>query len=320
MEQQEYTTLGQTDILISRLGIGTWAWGDRIFWGYGREYTENDVRAAFEASLEAGINFFDTAEIYGRGHSEYLIGKFISEYPPRTEQPIVIATKFFPYPWRLWKSSLLKALEQSLRRLNLNQVHLYQIHWPFPPVPLETWASALADGVDKRLTKAVGVSNFNAKQMLRVHTVLIKRGVVLASNQVEYSLLNRSIEFNGLLSLCNDLGITCIAYSPLAQGILSGKYTPLSPPGGARARRYNRNFLTHIDPLLRLLREIGHAHEGKTPAQVALNWIICKGAIPIPGAKNAQQARDNAGALGWRLTPEEVAELDKVSSRILQEQ
>ncbi len=320
MEQQEYTTLGQTEILISRLGIGTWAWGDRLFWGYGREYNESDVRAAFEISLEAGINFFDTAEIYGQGHSEYLIGKFIAEHPPETEKPVVIATKFFPYPWRLWKDSLHKALERSLRRLNLKQVDLYQIHWPFPPVPLETWASALADVVERGLTKAVGVSNFNAKQMLRVHAVLIKRGVVLASNQVEYSLLNRTIEFNGLLSLCKELRITCIAYSPLAQGILSGKYTPLSPPGGARARRYNRKFLTLITPLVRLLGEIGQSHGGKTPAQVALNWIICKGAIPIPGAKNAKQAQENAGALGWRLTPDEVAELDKLSSRILQGQ
>jgi aryl-alcohol dehydrogenase-like predicted oxidoreductase len=319
LNQQEYTFLGQTNILISRLGVGTWAWGDRLFWGYGREYTESDVRAAFTTSLEAGINFFDTAEIYGQGRSERLLGKFASEFSGNTQRPIIIATKFFPYPWRLWKGSLQKALEASLRRLNMEQVHLYQIHWPFPPVPLETWASALADMVERGLTQAVGVSNYNLNQMRRAHAVLIKRGIVLASNQVEYSLLNRSIEFNGLLSLCNDLGITCIAYSPLAQGVLSGKYTPLSPPSGARARRYNRRSLTRIDPLLRLLREIGHAHGGKTCAQVALNWIICKGALPIPGAKNAQQAQENAAALGWRLSPEEVAELDKVSLRIHQE-
>ncbi|MCS6911395.1 MAG: aldo/keto reductase, partial [Anaerolineales bacterium] len=118
-----------------------------------------------------------------------------------------------------------------------------------------------------------------------------------------------------LLALCHELDIRFIAYSPLEQGLLTGKYTPQNPPPGIRSQRY-RNLLARIQPLITALREIGEAHGGKTPAQVALNWCICKGTLPIPGAKNAKQAEQNAGALGWRLTQEEVARLDRVSLEV----
>lgn len=133
---------------------------------------------------------------------------------------------------------------------------------------------------------------------------------------MEYSLLHRKPEQNGVLATCQELGITLIAYSPLAQGLLTGKYSPENPPPGLRGLRYGRRRLRAIAPLLRLLQSIGEAHGGKTPAQVALNWLICKGAVPIPGAKDARQARENAGALGWRLTPEEVERLDQVSGNL----
>jgi aryl-alcohol dehydrogenase-like predicted oxidoreductase len=142
--------------------------------------------------------------------------------------------------------------------------------------------------------------------------------VPLASNQVHYSLLNRGIERSGLLALCRELGVTVIAYSPLEKGMLTGKYTPDNLPGGLRNRMYQRAYLERIRPLIQRLRELGEAHGGKSPAQVALNWIICKGAIPIPGAKNARHARDNAGALGWRLSDDEVAELDHLSDKVAQ--
>jgi aryl-alcohol dehydrogenase-like predicted oxidoreductase len=138
----------------------------------------------------------------------------------------------------------------------------------------------------------------------------------LVSNQVQYNLLHREPERDGLLDLCRDLDITLIAYSPLAMGVLTGKYTPENPPSGIRGRRYKRQFLTQIQPLIALLVEIGQAHGGKIPAQVALNWLMCKGAVPIPGAKNARQAEENVGALGWRLADEEVAALDAASEAI----
>ncbi len=321
LPSSETVQLGKTGIRVPPLGAGTWQWGDSTFWGYGKGYAEDQIRAAFEASLAAGIDFFDTAEMYGQGKSERFLGRFISgdgaaiAAGNRREDGSrpVIATKFMPWPWRLGKGALLAALRASLGRLGLAQVDLYQIHWPVPPVPLETWAEALADAVAAGLTRAVGVSNCNADQMRRVHAVLARRGALLASNQVEYSLLHRAPERNGLYQACRELGVTLIAYSPLAKGMLTGKYTPANPPPGFRGRRYRPDALAGIQPLIGLLREIGQAHGDRTPSQVALNWVICKGALPIPGAKNARQAQDNAGALSWRLSEDEVAALDAAS-------
>ena len=311
-EPMETVQLGKTGVRVTPLGIGTWQWGDSMMWGYGKNYAEAEIRAAFDASLAAGITFFDTAELYGQGKSERFLGRFISGHGNRP----IVATKFMPLPWRLGKGALVAALRKSLDRLRLPQVDLYQIHWPFPPRPVEFWVDGLADAVAAGLTRAVGVSNYNAEQTRRAHAVLARRGVPLASNQVEYSLLQRAPERNGLLAACRELGVTLIAYSPLAKGMLTGKYTPANPPPGLRGRRYRGDYLARIQPLIGLLREIGAAHGGKNPNQVALNWLICKDAIPIPGAKNARQVQENAGALGWRLTADEVAALDAASERV----
>ncbi len=233
-----------------------------------------------------------------------------------SEETLIVATKFMPYPWRLTRKTLVNALQESLERLELPAVDLYQIHWPFPPLPVETWADGLADAMEAGLARAVGVSNYNEEQMRRTHLALSKRGFPLASNQVEYSLLNRKVEINGLFQACQELGVTLIAYSPIAKGVLTGKYTPEKTPPGMRGYNYNKSRLAKVQPLIRLMRETGQAHGGKSPAQVALNWLICKGAVPIPGAKNARQAQENAGALGWRLADEEVTALDEASSKI----
>lgn len=311
-DSSDTTNLGKTDIKIPRLGIGAWSWGDKFIWGYGRDYQEEDIHAAFDVSLDAGINFFDTAEVYGQGQSEKYLGSFLSNAKER----IVIATKFMPYPWRWTKKTLLTALKNSLNRLKLDTVDLYQIHIPLPPVSIETWAEALAEAVDAGLARAVGVSNFTEDQMRQAYLVLSKRGIPLASNQVEYSLLNRKVETNGLLSTCQELGITLIAYSPLAKGLLTGKYSPDNPPPGIRRRYYNTTLLYKIQPLIKQLRFIGQKHDGKTPAQVALNWLICKNAVPIPGAKTSRQAVENAGALRWRLEDNEINLLDELSQNI----
>ena len=311
LQQSEETPipLGKTDVRVPSLGIGTWAWGDRLYWGYGRGYTDADLEAAFQASLAAGITFFDTAEIYGRGRSERFLGRFIAA----TVKPVVVATKFAPLPWRLRRKSLVNALRRSLNRLGMERVDLYQVHWPALPVSIETWMDVMADAVEAGLTRAVGVSNYGLPQMVRAYEALARRGVPLASNQVEYSLLHRGPESNGVLAACRELGVTLIAYSPLALGVLTGKYTLDNPLPWLRRRRFGRRRLARIQPLIQMLRKIGEAHDGKTPSQVALNWTICKGTIPIPGAKNAAQAQENAAALGWRLTPDEVAELDEAS-------
>ncbi len=308
----ETITLGNTEIRISPLGIGTWAWGDRFFWNYGSDYSAEDVRAAFVAAVETGINFFDTAEVYGMGRAE----RFLGELTAQTTEPVVIATKFFPFPWRVRRAAMKRALHLSLKRLGKESVDLYQIHFPWPPRSPDFWVRALGEMVQAGLTKAAGVSNFNAEQMRRAHAILAAQGIPLASNQVHYSLLHRAPETNGVLAACKELGITLIAYSPLEMGLLTGKYSPENPPRGIRSRRYTKAYLARIQPLIGLMREIGRAHGNKTPAQVALNWVICKGAVPIPGAKNARQAESNAGALGWRLTEEEIAALDNASAQI----
>lgn len=304
--------LGKSDVHVTSLGLGAWSWGDRLIWSFGRTHTKDDVIDAFHSSLEAGINFIDTAESYGSGRSERILGELI----PSSATPLVLATKFMPFPWRITARSMRKALEASLERLKLPSVDLYQVHFPLPPVSIETWADALADMVSLGLVRAVGVSNFNEIQMRRAYTTLAKRGIPLASNQVEYSLIKRTIEWNGLLKLCQDLGISVISYSPLAKGALTGKYSTEKPMPGIRSTFYPRTFLAKIQGLVRLMREIGLEHDGKTPAQVALNWCICKGTIPIPGAKNLSQAQENSGGLGWKLSEHDVAVLDKASEAL----
>ncbi len=308
----ERVRLGNSDLEISRIGIGTWAWGNRLIWNYGREYGEPELREAFAATLNAGIDFFDTAEVYGKGMSERFLGRFIRESGARP----VVASKFMPYPWRLRRRSLRSALEQSLDRLGMSSVDLYQVHWPSPPLSIETWMEAMADAVKDGLISTVGVSNFTISQMRRAHDTLAKRGIPLASNQVQFSLLHRGPEKGGLLATCRELGVTLIAYSPLAMGILTGKYTPAKPPPGFRGRRYRPNRLIRIQSLIEKMKEFGDAHGGRTPAQVALNWCVCKDTVPIPGAKDGNQAEENVGAIGWRLTEEEVRDLDILSARV----
>jgi aryl-alcohol dehydrogenase-like predicted oxidoreductase len=302
------------------MGTGTWAWGDRLMWGFGRGYSVEDLYAVFRESISAEIRLFDTAEVYGRGRSESYLGRFLAAYADEvgeTRQPVYIASKFAPFPWRLSRKSLLKALNNSLKRLGVERVDLYQMHMQLPPIAIETWMEAMTEAVQSGKIDAVGISNYDRSQMQRAYEVLSQEGALLASNQVEYHLLNRAIETNGLLKHCSDLGVTVIAYSPLAMGILSGKYTVENPPSGPRGRRYSRRFLAQTEPLITLLKKVGAAHAGKTAAQVAINWTICKGTLPIPGAKTIDQIEQNVGVVGWSLTDEEVALLDETSDRVL---
>ena len=309
---QDLVPLGKTDIKITTVGVGAWAWGDRMIWGYGGgSYDDSDIRAAFDVSLANGTNWFDTAEVYGFGKSEKFLGKFL----PSATDEVLIATKFFPFPWRFSKPDLLRALEKSLKRLQRNQVDLYQIHVPIGRWSKPAYVSALVDALETGLTRAVGVSNFNTEKTRLAHETLQAAGIPLASNQVEYSLFDRSIEKNGLLDYCLENDITVIAYSPLAKGLVTGKYGPDKPPPGPRKRMYPPEKLRKAQPLINLLKEIG-TNYSKSPAQVALNWTICKGTVPIPGAKNAKQAAENLGAMGWRLTTDEVSALDKASNEL----
>jgi aryl-alcohol dehydrogenase-like predicted oxidoreductase len=223
-----------------------------------------------------------------------------------------------PYPWRLAKGELRLALLRSLKRLGIPHVDLYQMHWPFPPVSIKSWMDAMSDVVADGLVRAIGVSNYSTTQTTIAFEALAKPKIPLASNQVRYSLLERYPERSGLVELCKKLDITIIAYSPLEKGILTGKYTPDNVPTGFRSWRYNKTYLIKTEPLLNALREIGKTHANMTPTQVALNWLMCKGAVPIPGARNMHQAQENAGCLGWQLSGEEVNRLDKISDEVTQ--
>jgi aryl-alcohol dehydrogenase-like predicted oxidoreductase len=268
---------------VSALGVGTNRWG-----GIGAARPR--LRTVFEAALSAGLTLFDTAEIYGPGGSERTLGAALKAAASHSARPVIL-TKFFPYPWRLRRGALKAALGASLERLGVPRVDIYLIHFPTPPLAIETWVDALADAVEAGLVRAAGVSNYNVAQMKRAHRVLAARGIPLAYNEVEYSLLNRQAERKGLLAACRDLGVRLIAYRPLGLG---------------------RLVRPEVGGLAALLARTAAAHE-RTIAQVALNWVIQKGALPIPGATSARHVEENAGALGWSLTQDEVARLDDAS-------
>lgn len=306
----EKLSLGKTPIEISEIGVGAWSWGDRFYWNYGTGYQEEDIDRLFSRAVEAGITFFDTAETYGRGRSEEILGKLLQS----RRQGLVIATKFTPYPWRLAAGDLGRALDRSLQRLGLEQIDLYQVHFPYSPRSIKTWVSALGDAGNSGKVRTVGVSNYSRDQMLWARDLLDHYGLPLASNQVEYSLLNRDVETSGLLDACLENEITLIAYGPLAQGLLTGKYSSENPPPGIRRYRYPGEVLKRAGRLVARLAEIGQAHEGKTPAQVAVNWLLCRQTVPIPGAKNLRQLEEHLGSAGWRLDPTEIELLEELSA------
>ena len=319
------TTLGPNGPAVPSLGLGTWSWGDSIFWQYGGVYGADEVRAAFNASLAAGVNFLDTAEVYGLGKSEEIISQCVqasnkanaAEGKPQSQ--VVVATKYMPLPWRFSAQAVADALTASLKRLKRPSVALYQVHMPFDFfMSQKTLMNALADEVDQGRIQTIGISNYSAKQMREAHSYLAERGIPLAVNQVQYSLLHRNIESNGVLEAAQNLEVTILAYSPLAQGLLTGKYTvgsDLQPTGARRIDpKFSKKGLQKIEPVLAALQSIGEAHD-KTQVQVALNWLVGKGnVVPIPGAKNANQAEQNAGALGWEMTASDREQLDNVSA------
>lgn len=304
--------LGKSPLQVSEMGLGAWSWGDRS--GYWAGWTKEGSRSAYDAALNAGIDFIDTAEVYGFGLSEEFVGEFMRE----TGTSPVIATKFAPLPWRQTPDSLVAACRASLRRLGLPSMGLYIQHWPgffLNAFANDAYLEGLARCVDLGLTSAVGVSNFNSSRVRNAAAVLEARGTCLSSNQVQYSLLYREPERNGVLEACREVGATLVAYSPLCQGLLSGKYSAASPPTGPRRAFFTDSRFSEISTLLDLLRKIGE-ERSKSPTQVALNWTLCKDVLPIPGAKTAAQVEELAGALGWRLSEGEVAELDAVSAKI----
>ncbi len=306
--------LAGSDVRIPDVGVGTWAWGDRNVWGmggYDDALNRDTIREAWEASIDGGATFFDTAEVYGGGESERIIGSLLAGDPDRAAK-VQIATKFMPVPWKVnVRKELMSSLRASLDRLGVGAVDLYQIHGPVSLRGHGALADALADAHAAGLVRAVGVSNYSVRETRSMATALAERGLRLATNQIEFSLLRRVPETGGLLATCAELGVVPLAYSPIGQGRLTGKYSAENPPPGRRG--FSAHPMSVVDDVVAELRRIGEAHVDRTPSQVALNWIVAKGAVPIPGAKNRAQAEENAGAMGWTLTAEEVEALDRVA-------
>jgi pyridoxine 4-dehydrogenase len=303
---------------LSPMGCGTWAWGNQFLWGYDPSMDE-ELQRVFNLCVSQGVTWFDTGDSYGTGRfsgrSESLLGKFCEEYRGEHQQEIAIASKLAVYPWRLTPKSLLKACAKSEQRLG-RPVDLVQLHWspakyfPWQEKPL---LDGLAQLYHQKKVRAIGLSNYGPKNLLQAHQRLQERGVKISTLQVQYSLLSTyPINQLGLRDLCQKLDIKIIAYSPLTLGLLTGKYDENTPlPKGTRKILF-KQLLPKIKPLLEQLRAIA-LRNGKTMAQVAINWCICQGTIPIPGAKNIKQAQENIGALGWRLSSSEVKELESVA-------
>lgn len=307
---------------VSPMGLGTWSWGNQLLWGYDKSM-DPELQQLFNLVVSKGINIFDTADSYGtgflNGRSEELLGQFVREYPgsDKERNNICIATKLAPYPWRITSGQFVAACKGSLRRLGMEQLGIGQLHWSTANYqPLQE--RALWDGLvalhDEGLVQAVGVSNYGPKQMQQIHKHLEKRGVPLAAAQVQYSLLSRGPQQEETRAACQDLGVQMIAYSPLALGMLSGKYDKGTLPQGPRAALF-KQILPGAQPLLQVLQEVATTRR-KTVPQVAINWCMCQDTIPIPGAKNLQQAEGNLGSLGWHLSSGEQAALAEAADMV----
>jgi aryl-alcohol dehydrogenase-like predicted oxidoreductase len=316
VEPATTTTLGRTDVHVSRLGVGAMTWGDPsgiarfhpAKLAYGGPASIEAERAALEASLAAGVTLFDTAAMYSLGAAERRLGELARNHS------LQIATKF-PAGMRARADDLPATLEASLARLGRTSVDLYMHHYPTGRVSIPRLMDLMADAVEAGKVRAVGVSNYSADQLRVAHAALAERGIPLASIENGYSLLDRRVETNGVLDVCRDLGVTLIAYQPLASGALTGKYADGTRPSGLR--RFMRTFRgsgrSAAAPVIALLREIGDRHQ-RTPAQVALRWLIEQGdVIPIPGAKNGRQAAANAEALTFHLTSDEIEALSQAT-------
>jgi aryl-alcohol dehydrogenase-like predicted oxidoreductase len=309
--------LGRTGLRVPRLGLGVMVWGDMSAaprWNparnaYGPTSSRDEQREALEVSLAAGVNLLDTAAMYGKGASERRVGELTEG------KDVLVATKF-PAGFFSRAGGLPATLDVSLARLRRPVVDLYQVHFPTRWMSIRTLMNLMADAVEAGKVRAVGVSNYSAAQLRTAHAALGERGIPLASNQVQYSLLCRDPEVNGVLDTCRELGVTLIAYMPLASGALTGKYSAAHRPAGWR--RYTGVFrgkgLGRLERVNGVLRELAAQH-GKTPSQVALRWLIQQhDVLPIPGAKTGPQAAQNAGALSFVLSESELDALSRTTA------
>lgn len=303
-----------TNVTGSRLVIGAWPWGDKSTFHW-QDSELPAVREAWKVLLDKGINHIDTAQVYGSGESERISGELVKGL---NRDSFVMQTKFWVLPddpkvVANWSNAPLTTLKSSLERCGLDAMDVYMVHGHIHPQSIATIAKSLADCVDQGLAKTVAVANYSKDDMLTMQAELAKYGVPLACNQCEYHAMRRESEVSGLLKACKDNDIVFQSYSSLAQGRLSGKYTA-EDEGPPSTYRFSNYPMKEYGPVLKVLGEIAEARK-VTVAAVTLNYNMVHGIAPVVGVRNAEQARRNAAAYGWRLSDEEIEKIDRVSSQ-----
>jgi aryl-alcohol dehydrogenase-like predicted oxidoreductase len=298
------------DFKVSRVGLGAAQIGSTI-WSWGKGYNKKSIMEAYDRAFELGLNFVDTAEAYGGGVSEEIVGEIIKG----RRDKVFLATKVTG--GHLHDYDVMKACEGSLRRLNTDVIDLYQIHGPSSFVPLKETMSAMNRLLAQGKIKYVGVSNFLVPYVKEAQKHLSKGELV--SDQVKYNLLQREVE-RELIPYCKKEGITVIAYSPQAQGLLTGKYSDKKRPQdqirGTMMSYFSEDNLRKVQPMLDELRAVAKKRK-KTMGQVAINWLLKHDAVfPIAGVKRRAQAEEVAGSLGWALTNAEWDDLARASEKI----
>ena len=308
--------LGNTEIEITPVGLGCWQFCGS---GFGRLYwnspLQSEVNDIVKMALDGGISWFDTAEAYGSGKSEQAISTALVK-AGKSNGDVIIATKWLPI-LRTAKN-ILRTFSKRQHFLSPFKIDLYQVHFPGSFSSIEAQMNAMATLVKEGKIGSVGVSNFSVEQMRQAHAALEKHGLPLASNQVRFNLLDRMIEKQGILDTEKELGITIIAYSPLAQGLLTGKFH--KDPGLVKRLPYSRKkaagrMLEKSRPLVTLLEEISSSY-GCAPSEVALSWLINYAGdivVAIPGASKADHIAQNVNALNLKLTDDEMKKLDEMS-------
>ena len=296
-----------TDKKISKIGLGTWQFGSRE-WGYGEPYARREADAIVRRALKLGVTLFDTAEIYGSGRSERILGRALGE----NRESVFLATKLVPVV-----PSVLAVKQRavaSAKRLGVPRLDLYQVHWPNPLVPDSTIMRGMRSLQRSGLVGEVGVSNYSLERWRAAEEKLRSR---VLCNQVRYSLVDRLPE-RDLLPFAEAHGHVIIAFSPLAQGMLSGKYHGADLPANDirnTSPAFQPENLERTNDLIAALREVADAHAA-TPAQIALAWAIHHPAVAaIPGASSVEQLESNVAAAEIRLADDEYQALDKASAR-----
>ena len=313
-------SLGKTDILVTPIGLGVMelAGGGGLIGMAFPVISTEEKNAIIKAALDGGINWFDTAEMYGAGVSERALATGLKA-AGKSDQDVIVATKWSPF-FRT-AGNIPHTVDSRLDFLGGYSIGNYMIHQPYSFSSPEAEMNAMADLVEAGKIRSVGVSNFNPARMRRAHAALAKRGLPLAVNQVHYSLLHRDIEKNGVLETAKELGVTIVAYTPLGRGLLSGKYHK-NPQLLRHIRMWSRAIiqrnLERTRPLISAMEEIASRYEASI-AQVALNWLIHFNGeivVTIPGATKVRQAEESAGAMKFKLSDDELVRLDELSRRL----